>query len=88
MLLSVYIKPPASFSTFTNSMLWTTRLAHPHKVPRSLDGGNHRSKAITPAINSCFMGLSLGAKLLVELPLRSNQKELLLEVIVAGIHGA
>ena len=59
-----------------------------HKVPRSLDGGDHRSKAIPPAINSCFMGLSPGAKLLAEFSLRSNQKELLLEVNVARIHGA
>lgn len=68
-------------------MLWTTRLAHPDKVPRSLDGVDHRSMAITPAINAYFLGLSPGAKLLVELPLRSNQKELLLEVTVARIHG-
>lgn len=38
MTISAYIKLPVTVSTFTDSMLWTTQLAHPHKAPRSLDG--------------------------------------------------
>ena len=66
-------------------MLWTTELAHPRKAPRNLDGDDHRSIAILPAINACFMSLSPEAKLLAELLLRSNQKWLLPQVTVARI---